>query len=218
MRGVKMARRWITTLAIFDADGRQVVNEGHWYDGPVASAIAMTEIEQSDYAFYSDDGSKSTATIIGTKGAQQTLEVDTTYHCRLEFTEVGGADGDLKQITWQYNHEAGGWTAITASSTAVQAVTTGNLTNDDDCNQRISSGNYDATNAMVTTDGTSNNNALLSGDKVEGLLAFQIVGGAVSDADEILIRVLGAADGTPVFADIDVNKEAPTGRRRSNTT
>jgi hypothetical protein len=53
---------------------------------------------QEDYAFY-NDGTESGATIIGSAGAQQNLNVDTVYHCRLLIADTAGAANNTPDPT-----------------------------------------------------------------------------------------------------------------------
>ena len=86
--------------------------------------------QQEDFAFYSD-GSESGATIIGSAGAQQTIDVNTAFHCRILVADVVGANDTATETTLtvrlQYNLNSGGWTTVTGT-TPVQYVDNANLT------------------------------------------------------------------------------------------
>lgn len=205
-------RRRVNTLVLHDARGRVVKREGYWYDGPLSLASAMVAFDQDSFAFYNDDGGESSATQIGSTNAQQTLEVDTIYHCRLLAQETGGASGSLSTPEWEYNHNnSGGWLNVTASSSVVQAVDSANLTHGGDTTQRIGGGTFVATNAWVTEDGVVPTLSFGANEECESVLSFQIVGADVSNGDEILLRMFGM-DTYTRNADIDVNKAAATRR------
>lgn len=170
------------------------------------------QCDQDSFAFY-EEGTESGSTIIGVKNAEQSLDVDTNYQCRLLIQEVGGKFGKDVDFEFQYNLNSGGWNNITTTSSVVKAVDSADLTEGEDCTQRIGSGSFETPNAGVTEDGICGGSSLDldAGYEVEILLSFQIVSADVSDGDEILIRVTRDG-GIELFsytrnADIDVVKE-----------
>lgn len=204
-------RRWINTLVIYGPDGEIVKHEGYWYDGPLALVSPMAAWDQDSYAFYDDDGSESAATIIGSANNQQTLTVDTFYHCRILVQETGGSDGNLNTPEWEYNHAGGGWVNVTTSSSVIQAVDSANLTNGGDTTQRLGGGTFIGTNAWVREDGlTPTLNFPVGNEECESVLSFQVIGTDVADGDEILLRMFNM-DSYTRNADIDVDK--PVTRR-----
>lgn len=207
-----MNRRWINTLVLFDADGNVVRREGYWYDGPLALATPMASFDQEKYAFY-EDGTESGSTIIGSEDTQQTLDVDTLYQCRLKIRETAGGGGNYpNNSVWQYNHNSGGFTTISTSSSVVQAADSANLTDAADTTQRLTGGGTFVTpNSWVTEDGQMPGLSFGASEVCEMLLSFQIIGSDVSNGDEILLRN-GSADAFTLDADIDVNKAAAARR------
>ena len=213
-----MTQRWISTRVVYGPDGRKLIDDGFWYDGPIAQAAAMAAWQQSHFALY-EDGTESGAVIIGTADNQQQLDVDTIYIARLQVDETGGADGDIKSITWLYNINGSGDVTLTTTSLAVQAVDSANLTDGADTTQRLglgSPGAFITTNAWVDEDGSIANLSYLAGETCETIVAFKIIGSQVSHQDNILMAISDGASANPV--DIDVKKVAPEGRRRSNVT
>jgi len=169
---------------------------------------------QEDYAFYSD-GTESGATIVGSAGAQQTLDTDTVYHCRLLIADTVGANvTDPLTLLWQYNLAGGGWATITGS-TPIQFVDNANLTDGGATTNRQPTGTgtfnagriYESANTSATV-------FTLPGDETtqhtEAVLHFQIDSAQVTHGQELLIRcVLGDSTvfgGTYVNADIDINE------------
>ncbi len=204
-------KRRVHTRSVFDiATGRLLKDEWVMHEGLWVKAGAMAAWDQDSYAFYVDDGEEASSTQTGTTNTETTLNVDTTYHGRVLIQETGGADGTLMTPEWEYNHESGGWTNITTSSSVVKAVNSIYLVHEMNSTQRIGSGTFISPNSWVTEDGGMLSLDFLSGEECEGVLAFQIVGADVSHGDEILLRMYNM-DSYTRNADIDVNK--PTTRR-----
>ena len=168
---------------------------------------------QEDYAFY-NDGTEDVATIIGSAGTQQTLNVDTVYHCRLAIGDTNGTNQPSQDLTirWQFNHAGGGWTTVTGS-TVIQFVDNANLTDGGSTTNRQPTGTgafntgrvYESSNesAVVYTLPTDE-----STSHTEVVLHFQIDSAVASNGDEILIRAThgdGTAFTNYTNADIDVS-------------
>ncbi len=208
-----MTRRWISTKVIYGPDGRKLIDDGFWYDGPLSLAVDMATFQNTDFAFYNDDGSESGATIIGSVGNQQSLLVDTVFHCRIQVEETLGVSGNFNGVAWQYNNvtQSTGLVDITTTSSHIKVVTTANLTDGNDTTGRIQSSPFETPNAWVTNDGAIPNLSYAASSSCETVMAFEIVGADVNDADNILISIDPAATANP--ADIDVDKPAGGGRR-----
>ena len=179
---------------------------------------------QEDYAFY-EDGTESGSTLIGSAGAQQTLEVDTTYFCRLAISDTTGANAtgevDLRCI-WQYNLAGGGWTDV-GTTTPVQFAASANVTDGGTTSNRQPTGTG-TFNAGRIYESAANTTIVYTapGDETtshtEVLLVFTIDSAQVTDGQEILIRCINNVGGvTPTVypgtytnADIDVNETVPT--------
>lgn len=167
-----------------------------------------------EYAFY-NDGSESGSTIIGTPNNQQTLDVDTIYLFRLQIHNDNNKVSTGNAWTFEFNHEGGGWTDVTTTAAAIQAVNSGNLVEGEDCTNRLTSQGADfiADNNGVTEDGTTTAYTHVAGDYIEVLLAFQIPAAQVADGDEILIRAYESGNSRTVTwsvtGDIDVNEGLP---------
>lgn len=171
--------------------------------------------EQEDYAFYTD-GSETGAVIIGSAGSQQTLDVDTAYHCRLAVGDTNGTNkSNPLTIQWQYNLNGGGWTLITGT-TPIQFVDNANLTDGEVTTNRqpVGSGTFNAGRVYESADTTTvvyTPPLTEVPTHTEVLLHLLIDAAQVSDADEILVRAThgnGVAFTTYINADIDVNKAA----------
>jgi hypothetical protein len=205
-----MRRSAYIRRSVIGRSGKLLMQIRRSYSGPWGRASVMASFDQDSYAFY-QDGSESGSTQVGTTNNQTTLEVNTTYGCRLLVQEANGAAGTARPGNWQYNHNSGGWVNITTISSVVKAVDSASLTDEGDTTQRIGSGTFVTPNAWVCEDGVLPNLAYGASEECEGLLAFQIIGADVSHGDEILIRFSGV-DSWTRDADIDVNKPAASRR------
>lgn len=212
-------RNSFITLAKYGASGKLLCEIRRSYDGPWALATGDPFIELAEYAFYSD-GTESGSVIVGTKNSQQTLDIDPIYFCRFLIKNTGTYAYKNLALEFEYNHESGGWTSITTTSSVVKAVDSGNVATGDDCTQRIGSGTFHADNDGVCEDGVTCGGGSLDlalGEECEILLVFQVVSGDVSHGDEVLIRPVfegGAELDNYVYsgADIDINKPAAARR------
>jgi hypothetical protein len=178
----------------------------------------MASFEQAGYAFY-EDGSEAGSAIIGSIDTQQTLDTSTTYLARILVQNVAAGSGNYGGA-WEYSTTgtSGTWVPITTTSSVIIAVASTPLT-ETDTTQRVGSGTFITSNAWVTETGPFGNLGFTSVDECETLLSFQIVDADVSDNQEIHLRVDGMdAYQTDKWPDIDVNKAAAEGRRRSNVT
>lgn len=205
-----MAKRRLITRSIIDvASGLVERVVSRLYDGDWSRVGGMPAFDQSAYGFF-NDGTESGATQIGSSDTQQTLDIDTTYHVRLEVTETNGNDGLAMPGNWEYNRNGAGFVAITTTSSIVIAVD-GGLVDGNDTTQRLGGGGTFVTpNAWQCEDGTQPNLTYVGSEISEGVLAFQIVGADVNHGDEILIQLAGLSTWT-FNADIDVNKPAGAG-------
>jgi hypothetical protein len=173
--------------------------------------------DQTEFALY-EDGTESGATIVGSIGNQQSLEVDTTYQCRVQMDETSNTADDFEVPYFQYEvDQSGTWTSVGTGTDVIRAVTPSTPANGDNTTNRFST-TVITPNSWVTTDGNVPTLTYQGNDSCQALLIFQIVGSTVSNGQEIRIRLNGTPG--PIWtkeADIDVVK-AFTGRRRSNTT
>jgi hypothetical protein len=173
--------------------------------------MAQATYDVIEYAFY-NDGTESGSTIIGSSNNQQTLTVNTIYLLRLQIHNDNNKASSGNQWQFEFNHAGGGWTDITTSAAAIQAVDSSNLTEGEDCTNRLTNqgANFISDNNGVTEDGLTTAYEHAASDYIEVLLAFQIPYAQVSDTDEILVRGYESANGRTttftVTADIDVNK------------
>jgi hypothetical protein len=117
------------------------------------------------------------------------LEVDTTYIilCRVEMTGEAGATA----FRWSNNHNSGGESAITTSSSNVKAVATAAFVDLTDCAEIITgTGTYITDNNALSEDGTFTlTSAMQDAQAFNAVLAFQIVGADVSDAQTGTITI-----------------------------
>ena len=170
--------------------------------------------EQEDYAFYTD-GTETDAVIIGTTGSQQTLEVDTAYHCRLAIGDTNGTNKtNPLAIKWQYNLAGGGWVDVT-TTTPIQFVDNANLADGGPTTNRdpVGTGTFNvgliyesASTATIYTPPLTE-----VPTHTEVLLHFLIDSAQVTNGQEILVRCVhsdGTSFTTYVDADINVNEAA----------
>ena len=210
-----MTKKVITRAVLDLKTDRWIEEDSHEYDGPWALAGAPS-IAQTGYAFY-EDGTESGATQIGTDTSQTTIDSDTNFQVRILIQQDNNKSFTLTTPVFQYNHQGGGWTTITTSSSPLRAVN-GTVTDGNNTTERITgTGTFITPNAYVCEDGSLPTLAYPNNDFCEALLSCQIIGSAITNGDEILVRVSGITTYT-VDADIDVNKIAAVGRRRSNVT
>lgn len=206
-----MADRRVHTRTIIDiATGRVEHDDWVRYNGLWVHAGAMSAWDQDSYAFY-DDGTEGGSNQVGTTNNQTTLDCDTNYQCRLLIQETGGAAGGVNTPEFEFNHKGLGWVNVTVASSPVQAVDSGNLTGGGDTTQRLGSGSFVSPNAWISEDGNMPSLDFGAGEECEGLLSFQILGSAVANGDEILLRMFNM-DSYTREADIDVNKAASSRR------
>jgi len=171
---------------------------------------------QEDYAFYAD-GTESGSVIVGSAGAQQSLDVDTIYFCRLAVSDTAGAENSgpaTLTCRWQFNLAGGGWTDVGAA-TALQFANSSNVAHDDTTSNRqpTGTGTFNAGRVYEQLDDaqvvyTVPDDA--STTHTEVLLVFQIDSAQVTDGQEILVRCVEGDGtvfgGTYVDADIDVSE------------
>lgn len=205
-------KRWINTLVLYDGSGRVVRREGYWYDGLIAEAVTMAAFDQAEYGFY-DQGTESGSSLIGALDTPQTLEVDTNYQLRITVQNTAAGSGGTGGVTWQYNHNGGGFTAISTTSSVIQQVDDADLTDGDDTTQRQNgTGTFMTPNSWVVEAGTMPNLGFDASANSEGLLSFQIIGADVADEDTITFE-LTAMDSIGITPSLTVNKAAGAPRR-----
>jgi hypothetical protein len=210
-----MSARKVIRRTVLDIEtGRWIEEESFQYEGPWAHAGQPGTFIQDAYAFY-DDGTETGAVIIGFQNVAQSLDVDTTFHCRCRVAEDNQAADILETVTWEYNHQSAGYLAITTTSSVLKAVS-GLITDGADTTERLTggTGTFITTNAWATDDATVPDLSYSQQSYCECVLSFQIVGADVNNGEEILIRVdsVTPAIATNTPADIDVVKAAG-GRR-----
>jgi len=168
--------------------------------------------QQQDYAFYSD-GTESGATIIGSAGTQQSIDVDVAFHCRLAIAETAGATTSPSlTLSWQYNLAGGGWNTITGT-TPIQFIDNANLTDGGATTNRQPTGTgtfvagriYETANTGATCYTSSGS------DHTEALAHLFIDSAQVSNGQEILIRCVegGGTLFGGAYTDADINVVAP---------
>lgn len=201
------------------ASGLPLMHLRRPYAGAWALATGDPYIEEYAYAFY-NDGTESGSVIIGSANSQQTITVNTIFFIRFCIINSGTYGYKNLYLDFYYNHNDAGWPGvqITTSSTVIQAVSSDNVAEEDDCTPRLThpSFTFVTNNDAVTEDGTSGSaNTDVDQDYYYNcLLVARINAAYVSHGDEINVR--------PVFsggsvldnyahsdgADIDVNKPA----------
>jgi len=151
-------------------------------------------IDQDSFAFYSD-GTESGSIIIGTINNGITVgnedgtdkEFDTTILFRALLQSVGGKDGsDAYRLKVSKN--SGAYAALSAVS-GITAIDSANLTQGDDCTQRIGAGSFVVDNNGVGDDTDTGTAATPNGEEHEVLFSFEIDAALVSDTDTFDFRV-----------------------------
>jgi hypothetical protein len=203
------------------ASGKPLLHIRRPYAGPWALASGDPWIEEVHYAFY-DDGTEAGSVIIGTADNQQELTTGVVYFVRFCIENTGTYAYKNLPIQFEYNHEGGGWTAVTTTSSVIKAVDSSNVATGDQCTDRLNgAGSWETPNDGVCEDGVTCGGADLdlSIDYYSNvLLVFQVVAGDVADADQCYIRPVIEQGVTPLDAyahtgaDIDIDK--PVSARR----
>ncbi len=137
------------------------------------------------------------ATWIAAKNIDWTQAVDVNFRLRIEIKNTGAA-ATTPAFKWQYNHEAGGWNDITASSSVVQTVGSVHFVDGDDLVEQLLGSDTFITNndAAEETTGTFTMGGNLGGSEViETEASLTIVSGDVVDLDTIDLRIV-ESDGT----------------------
>lgn len=146
-----------------------------------------------------DEGDETTAVVIA-GGNAPTLDTGRVYKVRLEVEETAGNNGTFT-AQLQYNHQSGGWTDVTASSSVVKAANCVSIWSGDATTDRISSsaktfqaGEHDH------VDGATGAIAALNNDQTEFEFGVEIIEADVSDTDSLHFRVRNLhADGDPTW-------------------
>ena len=197
----------------------EIADESYLYEGDVVLAGGQPTLEASDWAFY-EDGTESGSVIIGTKNNNQTLDVDTIYLARFTVAETAGNSWNNGTIRFSYNHNGGGETNVTGTSSVIRSFATGNIADGDNTTQRISAITFISANGSFDeVDGVTGAITMQS-NGTEALFAFQILSADVADTDTIVLNVTegsgSAFDIVPTWPTITVNEAAGAGRIMSS--
>lgn len=163
------------------------------------------------FQFRDDDGNETGGTFLGAVNSDQTLDVDTNYRVRFEVGETGAGVSNNNIFTLEYDHNSGGFTAVTATSPLQWAASPNYAPGD--TTQQIGDGTYVGTNACqiesaATNDGTVD---FAGNDNVEVEYCFTIDSGQVADTDTIVVRLVadkGVGNTRTQTATITVNEAA----------
>ncbi len=137
------------------------------------------------------------ATWIAAKNIDWTQDVDVNFRVRIEIKNTSGS-ATTPAFKWQYNHEAGGWNDITASSSVVQTAASAHFADGDDLTEQLlGSDTFVANNnAAEESTGTFTMGAnLATNEVIETEACLTIISGDVVDADTIDLRIV-ESDGT----------------------
>lgn len=97
-------------------------------------------ITQASYRFRNDDGSESAATwMAALNTAVAFADTNTTFRIRIRVQSDGVASPDFKL---QYNHNGGGWTDVTNSSSVIQSTVSSHFFNGESTTQQIGAGTF----------------------------------------------------------------------------
>ncbi len=130
----------------------------------------------------------------GAENANLPLETDTTYIILVRLEVTGGTG--TTSYRWAYNHNSGGDTPITTTSSNVRAFATAAFVNDADAVEVLTgSGTFLSDNNGLSEDGTITTAAISGGQSTIFGLAFQLRSADVSGGQTGTIR-LEEGDGT----------------------
>jgi hypothetical protein len=158
-----------------------------------------------EYAFVDDDGTEAGSTV-GTSDTDINQEAGSAnrHRIRLQIQNTNNKVG-TEAFDWEYRRNTGSWTAITTSSTYVQAIASGFGTppaDGDDCTNRLTGqgGSFDGTNNgwSNTGNGTSDSFAANGYWEVE-LCYYLIEEGDSSGGDTLEFRVVENSGDTTTF-------------------
>lgn len=142
-------------------------------------------LTQTSFRGRNDNGSETAASWIAATNTNWNQVVTSPFRVRFSI-----ADNSANTITYKsyYSLNAGAWTAITGSSTVVQAVSSASVTDGTATTQQLTVGTYIA-GSIDTVDGTfaAVTHTASSGTDLEG--CFKVVPGAVSVGDTVGIRI-----------------------------
>jgi hypothetical protein len=150
----------------------------------------MAGYVQNLWRFYDDDATHSSSSAHGAELEEQTLDVDTNYQARQSwFGDLPGLG--TKTFQWQYSHNLGAWTNITASSSVVKAVVSPHYSDKDDATHRLS-GTWTPWLYVNTCalSGTGVTGAMAPAPPIycENVLCFQLVAGEALPTDNVELR------------------------------
>lgn len=178
-------------------------------------------INQESARGRNDDGNETTATWKANADTVYTQLVGTNFRHRILVQLTTSVSKNNFAETWQYSLGGGTFTDITTSSSVVKAVLTAQYAGPIDTTQQIGAGTFVTTNAALienTGAGSTTVPDMAGNDEFEAEGCFQIVGGDVSDADTIRLRLqVDAADfnnyNSASLFDITVDKPAAASSR-----
>jgi hypothetical protein len=117
---------WITTCAVYDADGTKIHEEGYWYEGPIAQAVAMNHgLVQDHFRVRTDTNTPNggTPTWAQDEDVNHTIDLDTTFRVRFVVSCTGGTNfNDDLRLYYAINTGGGfgSFAAVDSSTTPVQ--------------------------------------------------------------------------------------------------
>lgn len=152
---------------------------------------------------YEDDtaGAITAQTAIAAVDTNWTQAVDTKFHVAMLFTETaGGSQNVAPQL--EYNHNSGGWNAISGTS-PIQTTTPTNCTTTDATSYGTTALTTGATigGTEYSTDGLGGNQSV-SSSSAEFTTCVTIDSAQVADTDTIQLRITDS--GTPLNADTTI--------------
>lgn len=166
---------------------------------------------QTHYRNGNDDNVDASYSFVNALDTGSTLTVDTGYILRLCIKNTGSGSGSLVSFDWQYRLNGGTWTNMNTSSSVIQIFNSANISDNNNCAQRLGSGTFVSGNKGQTEDGwTTGILSFAAGSETETCCPVTIISGDVSHGDTIDYRCVlhgGTAFGTyTVTGSITVNK------------
>lgn len=155
----------------------------------VAHAMDMggQNVVQQAFRARNDDGSETAATWIAAADTDWTQAPDTNFRVRFLIDQITGPP-DPASHQLQYNHNAGGWTKVTDSSSVVKHSASTHFADGDSVTQQLGSGTLG--DGEMNESGDTTNLSASSGIEMEVEWCLQIVDADTADDDTIDLRML----------------------------
>lgn len=146
-------------------------------------------LDQTDYRWENDDGSESASTF--TETVNTTTDVTVTggdVNLRLRLAVFDDGENVISSGQLEFSINGGGYNNLTNSSTGCIYYNSGNLTDGDDCTQRITATSFATTNEGVIETGAGGI-AEFNGSGTEHLYTITFIAADLVNNDSINFRM-----------------------------